>query len=96
MKEESTASGRVFKIYTQKSGRKPILLIDRGVISLDRNGQYLVMDSEGNKIIATGERVRLYEIARDVMIFNGFVHIGNNKNGTKKYSFCEWFCHFID
>jgi nucleoside phosphorylase len=63
-------------------------------ISLAKNGDLLIMDSDGNKILWSAVRARVEEMAAAGIFLSCYVSTGVTKQGVQKYEHRDIFCRY--
>lgn len=69
-------------------------IAENAKISLAKNGDLLIMDSQGKKILWTAVRARVDEMAAVGMFLSCYVPTGVTKQGVQKYEHRDIFCRY--
>lgn len=80
-----------------QTGARKKKILGSGILIFDKETAVFWDGDAGwdSHILGTLEKAEIIFITSGGVMIKGFEHIGNEKNGTKKYRYTEWYCPFV-
>ena len=84
----------IFKTIDITTFNKEKTISDESKISIDKRGNLLIMDKNGQKILWSAERARVEEISACGIFISCFIHKGFTRQGIAKFEHRDIFCSY--